>query len=218
MKPLNGTLVSFLLDQSKKDEVENAGIKYKTYTGVFENEETGEDYEREVIVINIKISPPINEEEIERIILDDQEQEKIAQAHGLKSWEEWEWDFLICPKDCLPPNEYWIGDLSVVNLDFFPENDYWFEGRGGIFESQNGDFFALLKTHGGDGVYEDQEGEPYPVDSGCIGCFPASAVSDFIDQAKDSGSFIISACELPVEYIEESGTIIYGDIEIVTKI
>ena len=40
MKPLNGTIVSFLLDQSKKDEVESAGIKYKTYTQVFEDEET----------------------------------------------------------------------------------------------------------------------------------------------------------------------------------
>lgn len=70
---------------------------------------------------------------------------------------------------------YWIGDLCYVM-----DNKEWDqvceliikkdEVLDGEFILPDGRVFAIYSTMWGDGLYRDQKGNRYPVDSGSIGC------------------------------------------------
>jgi len=70
--------------------------------------------------------------------------------------------------------KYYIGDLCYVL------HDRWAEfcaltctGNNvldGEFNLKDGTRFATFTTKWGDGVYEDEQGNEYPVDAGLIGC------------------------------------------------
>ena len=46
------------------------------------------------------------------------------------------------------------------------------KGKGGVYSLEDGTIFSIFKTFSGDGVWEDQIGNSYAVDSGIIGAFP----------------------------------------------
>ena len=70
---------------------------------------------------------------------------------------------------------YYIGDLCYVldNKDWDEVCELTINGHqclGGEFEFKDGRRFAIYNTKFGDGVYHDQFGNKYCVDSGSIGC------------------------------------------------
>jgi len=74
----------------------------------------------------------------------------------------------------LPEGEYFIGDLSYVMdqeweevCDLIAGDQYPEEGQ---FRLSDGRQFAIFNTAYGDGVFYDQNGRQYLVDSGTIGC------------------------------------------------
>ena len=78
--------------------------------------------------------------------------------------------------------KYYVGDLCYVM------NDRWNEVcdliirdhvcLDGEFELSDGTKFAIYGTFYGDGMYPDQFGNGYPVDSGSIGCILVDDISD----------------------------------------
>jgi len=79
---------------------------------------------------------------------------------------------MIEKEQLLPKGTYFIGDPSYVLKE-----EYWhymsIEMERGIFQDPNGITYALFKTLMGDGVFTDDEGGEYAVDSGCIAVLPA---------------------------------------------
>lgn len=78
---------------------------------------------------------------------------------------------------------YWVGDLCYVMHDCWTEVcDLTFPDSsteiGGPLKLQDGREFVIFGTAHGDGVYEDQYGREYPVDSGCIGAIRLSDIRD----------------------------------------
>lgn len=89
--------------------------------------------------------------------------------------------------DKMPAGKYFVGDLCYVmhnewdeacNLMFDPMNG---DGSDGTFTLKDGRRFAIFGTAYGDGVYDDQEGREYPVDSGSIGCIKVEDLTEEID-------------------------------------
>ena len=83
----------------------------------------------------------------------------------------------------MPAGMYYIGDLCYVLGDEWGECcELFFAGRTdhccneGEFTLKDGRRFACFNTAYGDGEYYDQNGDPYPVDSGCIGCILLSDI------------------------------------------
>lgn len=88
----------------------------------------------------------------------------------------------------LPAGRYYIGDLCyVLNEEWDEVCNIIFSGNHdeGIFELSDGRKFAIFNTMYGDGVYADNFGHSYPVDSGSIGCIKA----DYIKNGERSGEF-----------------------------
>lgn len=112
--------------------------------------------------------------------------------------------------------KYYVGDLCYV-LD-----SKWDEVCGltivdgktidGEFEMKDGTRFAMYGTAWGDGVYSDQMGGAYPVDSGTIGCVLLSEIDE--DADTDLGEIIEMEEDFETGY--DSGIIIIGHIEIQT--
>jgi len=83
------------------------------------------------------------------------------------------------------PVRYYVGDLCYVMHDAWDEvcsiccidNEDW------EYELEDGRKFILFSTAYGDGQYNDQNGNPYAVDSGTIG---AIAVDDIMDPEFES--------------------------------
>jgi hypothetical protein len=78
------------------------------------------------------------------------------------------------------PARYYVGDLCYVMHDcwdevcdviFGPD----FDGEG---ELEDGRKFILFNTAYGDGQYNDQDGNPYAVDSGTIGAIRVEDIRD----------------------------------------
>jgi len=79
----------------------------------------------------------------------------------------------------LPKGEYWIGDLINVFRPMGREDLvqllYMYEGC--VQPKMNSAFsFVTLATMVGDGMFTDQYGWPYEVDSGSIGCISTKHV------------------------------------------
>lgn len=124
----------------------------------------------------------------------------------------------------LPAGTYYVGDLCyVVNDDdwsdfcerSFPDS---YTEVVGIFETFEGINYANFGTKYGDGGYADYNGRKYSVDSGSIGCIPVCALSDEFDSEASAklGNIIDFPGAFEVGYDEETGTIIFGNVEIMT--
>ena len=90
---------------------------------------------------------------------------------------------------------YYIGDLCYVMSD-----EEWDEVCSitikdnkcieGEFNLKDGRRFALYGTAWGDGLYNDQYGHSYSVDSGTIGCILESDIKENIDDILQLGALI----------------------------
>ena len=76
-----------------------------------------------------------------------------------------------------PAGTYYVGDVGHVSSD-----EQWKKVCHKVLTEKKPTFriddvpYAVLSTEYGDGVYEDDCGELYAVDSGTIGCIPIDAV------------------------------------------
>jgi hypothetical protein len=77
--------------------------------------------------------------------------------------------------------KYYIGDLCYVMHDKWDEFcDLTIKGHeclDGVFTMQDGTVFSTYGTKYGDGTYQDQNGNSYPVDAGLIGCILVDSIS-----------------------------------------
>jgi len=87
--------------------------------------------------------------------------------------------------------KYYVGDLCYVMSDVWDEvcsiadldNDEW------EYELEDGRKFILFSTAYGDGQYNDQNGNPYSVDSGTIGAIKVDDILNLegLTRAKEMG-------------------------------
>lgn len=114
--------------------------------------------------------------------------------------------------------KYYVGDLCYVLGDRWDEVcdliivDH--KCLDGEFELKDGTQFAIYGTKWGDGVYPDQHGNGYPVDSGSIGCV---LVDDITEGELDEGLGHIFDFDEYFHTGEESGVIQIGEIRIDTS-
>ena len=91
----------------------------------------------------------------------------------------------------MPAGVYYVGDLCYVMTD-----KEWDEVCGitisgsvcleGEFQLKDGRRFTMYGTEWGDGVYRDQHGSEYSVDSGTIGCILLDDIkADKYDESLD---------------------------------
>lgn len=82
----------------------------------------------------------------------------------------------------MPAGQYYVGDLCYVMQAQWDEFcQLTISGNSvkeGEFQLANGVRFASLSTMYGDGTYEDEEGNAYPVDAGLIGCIRVVDIQD----------------------------------------
>jgi hypothetical protein len=123
-------------------------------------------------------------------------------------------------------HKYFIGDLCYVLSDEWsdvcdvtlaptvdPEEDFF-------FELEDGRSFHMISTAYGDGVYYDQKGNSYPVDSGTIGAIKVENLDPAVlADALERGLGAVH--EFPYELLEldaelERGILHFGDVSIDT--
>ena len=121
--------------------------------------------------------------------------------------------------DKMPAGKYYVGDLCYVmhnewdeacKLMFDPMNG---EGSDGTFTLKDGRRFAIFGTAYGDGVYDDQEGREYSVDSGSIGCIKVEDIREEIRE--DLGNIIDFPNDFYVK--KNGGELIFGRVWINTN-
>ena len=82
----------------------------------------------------------------------------------------------------MPAGEYYVGDLCYVMSDRWDEfcniTISGNECMNGEFTLSDGVRFASYGTAHGDGLYEDNFGNEYPVDAGLIGCILVSDIAE----------------------------------------
>lgn len=120
----------------------------------------------------------------------------------------------------LEPGTYYIGDLCYV---MHPEWDEFCEltidGNqclDGLFCLKDGREFVSFGTKYGDGLYEDQFGNRYPVDAGLIGAINVNNVSDEEKKNLQHGNVITFDTHWVVSYDEDQGIMNFGHIGIDT--
>lgn len=119
--------------------------------------------------------------------------------------------------------QYYVGDLCYVTTD-----EEWGEivsllfGHPSkhVFTLKNGKKIGILNTMHGDGMYEDQSGLSYPVDSGTLGCMKYQDITKKHNAGtSDEGSQIDGqniAFDYPFGIESHGGTLCFGHIEIST--
>ncbi len=114
-------------------------------------------------------------------------------------------------QETLPPGLYLIGDPTYFSLS---ERDFQqvLSGEDGVLTSESGEMFAIFHI-GADGIYEDNEGFEYEVDSASIGAYPINSV-DEVDTAV--GRCVEFSEEVTVAFDKELGLLRlrFGEIEI----
>ena len=112
--------------------------------------------------------------------------------------------------------KYWIGDLCYLIPDEEWRTVVAFLGNGrtpreGEFTLQ-GHEGAIFSTYQGDGVYQDQFGNSYGVDSGTIGIFPADVFEGYFFEGG-------TVHEIPHDFTPRSfdGNMDFGGVQIKTK-
>jgi hypothetical protein len=114
--------------------------------------------------------------------------------------------------------KYYVGDLCYVLGDRWDEVcsliivDH--KCLDGEFELKDGTRFAIYGTAWGDGFYNDQQGNGYPVDSGSIGCVLVNQITE--GELDKMGGNVLDF-EDDFETGEDDGVIYIGDIEIDTQ-
>lgn len=121
----------------------------------------------------------------------------------------------------LPAGKYFIGDLCYV----LEADDEWDEvcdltisgnkNLDGEFILKDGRRFAMYGTAYGDGVYDDNYGNSYPVDSGTIGCILMSDIPT-IDEERASKMGAIVEFHGEFTTFVQGGTLAFGHIRIDT--
>lgn len=119
--------------------------------------------------------------------------------------------------------EYYLGDLCYVMHDAWDEIcDLVFDENHGCLEGEftlkDGRRFAMYNTAFGDGVYTDQYGREYSVDSGSIGCILLDDIRDETyddERLSELGNF--SVIGLPFETGNDRGVIRIASLIIDTK-
>lgn len=119
----------------------------------------------------------------------------------------------------MPSGEYYVGDLCYVMHDRWDElcNLTIQDNKvlNGEFTLSDGTRFALFSTMYGDGCYEDQIGNQYPVDAGLIGCILLKDISPSeMENIKHGKVHVFPQYFTP---IEEDGVIVFHKIRIDTK-
>ena len=114
--------------------------------------------------------------------------------------------------------KYYVGDLCYVLGDRWTEVcDLIIVGNkclDGEFKLSDGTEFAIYCTAWGDGVYVDQFGNAYPVDSGSIGCVLVSSITPG-ELDKMGGNLLDFDHDFETSSMD--GVIIIGEIEIDTQ-
>ena len=81
---------------------------------------------------------------------------------------------------CLPPGDYFIGDLCHILDNFNGAEEFIPEPFGStksnIRQLNDGTIYCNFMTASGDGIWEDECGVQYKVDSGTIGAYPRKAI------------------------------------------
>lgn len=108
----------------------------------------------------------------------------------------------------MPAGNYYVGDLCYVLHNEWDEVcEIMFDTpnpsgvRDGEFTLKDGRRFATYSTQYGDGLYNDQFGNQYPVDAGLIGCI---LLSD-IDQDNSDNNVTLGATVVFESDFETSG-------------
>jgi len=111
----------------------------------------------------------------------------------------------------LPSGVYWVGDPNAVIDNFFEQE---LDSVQGVYLTSQGKQLAIFQTTYGDGVYDDNEGDEYGIDTGRIGCIPI----DLMDFESDLGHYILFKDAFECRWIEEGGFACFGDLSIKTDI
>lgn len=77
--------------------------------------------------------------------------------------------------ETMSAGRYWVGDLCYVLRDAWHEA--W-QLDDGAHTLSDGRRIAKFRTVHGDGIYDDDQGNEYPVDSGSLGCILADDIRD----------------------------------------
>ena len=114
----------------------------------------------------------------------------------------------------LPPGKYFIGDASLIF-----SNRSWDEVMAAGKDFRDGEPFEfggftmwVAYTANGDGEYEDQNGNKYPVDSAVLGAVPIELVED--PEHESSGAILNAPSGLEVS--AEDGVFRFNEIVIDT--
>lgn len=117
----------------------------------------------------------------------------------------------------MPAGRYYIGDLCYVMHPQWEEFcEITISGpcvEDGEFQLKNGVRFATLCTMYGDGIYQDQLGNSYPVDAGLIGCI---RVEDISDETADLKLGNVVEFHEDFEVSSDNGVLYFGHISINT--
>ncbi len=133
-------------------------------------------------------------------------------------------DFKTKAVRCLPPGKYFIGDISVLLDDY--ENELKYPSGRDVYQLEDGTVFANFSTWGGDGVFEDELGWQYLVDSGTLGVIPIKSLPKELRKVKSGGGQrvkifkhpAICSYNVPVEgCIKIGDTYIFTSLEEVSK-
>jgi len=118
--------------------------------------------------------------------------------------------------DTLPPGLYFIGDLTHLTLSE-KDNEQYLLGEDGVLTSESGEQFAKFSI-GKNGVYWDNEGYEYDVDSASIGAYPINSVDEVdVDEVDTAvGRCVEFSEEVTVAFDKELGLLRlrFGEIEI----
>lgn len=117
------------------------------------------------------------------------------------------------------PGQYYVGDLCYCLEDRWKEVcDIIIQGRNileGEFTLADGTKFTMFNTKHGDGLYSDQFGRDYAVDSGSIGCVLFSDIKSNIS-VQPNEHYQIVTFDQPFECYRDDGDINIGNITIFT--
>ena len=113
----------------------------------------------------------------------------------------------------LKPGKYFVGDPCYVK----PNDHYWLDFCDSTeYFERDGVTIASAGTAFGDGIYNDQEGRSYCVDSGLIGATSLDHITDkdVLNHLDDLG--VVADFSEPFEVISDGGVIQVGHIRIDT--
>jgi hypothetical protein len=118
-----------------------------------------------------------------------------------------------------PAGEYYIGDLCyVMHAEWLEVCDLMFTDADDMVEGEltlsDGRNIFLASTAYGDGTYNDNKGNYYPVDSGSIGVIAVQDISDADRENISSGA--VHTFETEFNIIAQAGLFDFGGVVIDT--